>query len=670
MDCKIRVTAVAKRILCIITLLCLSCILNAQINYPHLINGTHLALSKENYKEAISELNQAIALRPDNFEPYYLRGYAKYCLEDFSGAINDFEKARTINPLYIKAFLHHGFCNMQMKNYGEAIRDFEDGLKIDPFDTDLFIARAAVYLQIGQYEKAIADYDFALGFKPELSPATRSNMALAYVNRGIAKAHLKQYDDALADLDKAFHYDFLNAEIPFRRGLVQLQRGADAIATADFAKALKLDPKNPLYLYYHASALLETGDTINALNEYEQVNRLDPRNALTYFRRGVIYSVRNEFEKALEMYGLVTTINPDNIYGYFNRSLIYCEQKQWNKAETDLSKVLQLNPIFVGAWINRSFVRQEKGDFQGSRSDHQQALRVIEARHGSNRDLEILYKQYTDSVYFDKITAFNADFVNGETRNKRPQYSEGDILPFPDFVLTFIGEEEYPEIDKLPHTYLEQQLSLLNSSGILPVKLVLRIEDPYRSSRLYIDEAVFNTINDLELRNLFRGVIEQRNENFNHAEACYRRLSHDSELESYAILNRSVILSKIEHQMTTAKNSKLPPPSLIAGIKDTTAIDCTRIIDLLSNKLSNGTKSAFLWYNLANAYLQTKAYDRAIDAYGEALSLRPGLAEAYFNRALTLIYIGENALARSDLSKAGELGISEAYAVLKRFGKW
>jgi hypothetical protein len=45
------------------------------------------------------------------------------------------------------------------------------------------------------------------------------------------------------------------------------------------------------------------------------------------------------------------------------------------------------------------------------------------------------------------------------------------------------------------------------------------------------------------------------------------------------------------------------------------------------------------------------------------------MAEAYYNRALTLLYVKENNLACKDLSKAGELGIKEAYNVIKRYCK-
>ena len=83
--------------------------------------------------------------------------------------------------------------------------------------------------------------------------------------------------------------------------------------------------------------------------------------------------------------------------------------------------------------------------------------------------------------------------------------------------------------------------------------------------------------------------------------------------------------------------------------------------------LEKNSSNPFIWYNLGNLHLQMQEFHKAIDDYSEAIKYESNLAEAYYNRGLTLLYLGEKELARTDLSKAGELGIKEAYAVMKRF---
>jgi tetratricopeptide (TPR) repeat protein len=76
---------------------------------------------------------------------------------------------------------------------------------------------------------------------------------------------------------------------------------------------------------------------------------------------------------------------------------------------------------------------------------------------------------------------------------------------------------------------------------------------------------------------------------------------------------------------------------------------------------------SFAWYNRANIKNRMRDFEGAIQDYTVATSLNPDFAEAFYNRALTLIYLNRNRDACYDLSKAGELGIAEAYNVIKRY---
>ena len=62
-----------------------------------------------------------------------------------------------------------------------------------------------------------------------------------------------------------------------------------------------------------------------------------------------------------------------------------------------------------------------------------------------------------------------------------------------------------------------------------------------------------------------------------------------------------------------------------------------------------------------------KNYDAAITHYTLAIQQDTDFAEAYFNRGLTYIYLDEVEKGIADLSKAGELGIYQAYNLISRF---
>jgi tetratricopeptide (TPR) repeat protein len=76
---------------------------------------------------------------------------------------------------------------------------------------------------------------------------------------------------------------------------------------------------------------------------------------------------------------------------------------------------------------------------------------------------------------------------------------------------------------------------------------------------------------------------------------------------------------------------------------------------------------AFAYYNRANMLCTQRDYEAAIRYYTKAIEVDGEFAEAYFNRGLTYIYTDENEKGLNDLSKAGELGIYQAYNLISRF---
>ena len=79
--------------------------------------------------------------------------------------------------------------------------------------------------------------------------------------------------------------------------------------------------------------------------------------------------------------------------------------------------------------------------------------------------------------------------------------------------------------------------------------------------------------------------------------------------------------------------------------------------------------NAYLYFDRGNLYASNKDYARAIADYDKAVKLDPKLAEAYYNRGIANINLGKTDLGIADLSKAGELGLYEAYSAIKKFSK-
>ncbi|MDE6046316.1 MAG: tetratricopeptide repeat protein, partial [Alistipes sp.] len=75
---------------------------------------------------------------------------------------------------------------------------------------------------------------------------------------------------------------------------------------------------------------------------------------------------------------------------------------------------------------------------------------------------------------------------------------------------------------------------------------------------------------------------------------------------------------------------------------------------------------AHAYYNRANLRALSGNLPEAFDDYTQAIALDPWLAEAYYNRGIIQLLMKDTRKGCLDLSKAGELGIAEAYDLLKR----
>jgi len=78
---------------------------------------------------------------------------------------------------------------------------------------------------------------------------------------------------------------------------------------------------------------------------------------------------------------------------------------------------------------------------------------------------------------------------------------------------------------------------------------------------------------------------------------------------------------------------------------------------------------AHAYYNRANLLALSGSLPEAYEDYSKAIELNPAFAEAYYNRGIIQIFMKDTRKGCLDISKAGELGILEAYEVLKRYAQ-
>ena len=135
------------------------------------------------------------------------------------------------NDLAARAWFSVGYL-IQDKDPEGAVSAYDQVLRLTPDSADAYTNRGIAKAALERYVDAIADHNEALHLRPDY--------ANAYTNRGGAKAALERYSDAIADFNEALDLKPDSAGAYYNRGLSEAALGLKSKAMKDFETALKL----------------------------------------------------------------------------------------------------------------------------------------------------------------------------------------------------------------------------------------------------------------------------------------------------------------------------------------------------------------------------------------------------------------------------------------------
>jgi tetratricopeptide (TPR) repeat protein len=162
--------------------------------------GTDL-LAEEKFSEAIGPLNKAISLDKSFAQAYIAKGDALKGMELYPDAGTAYSQALDLNPPDIeaaRALNGRGECYMEMSppDYNLALVDFQKSLNLNRGDASALSNLGHVLVASGQESTtSIRILDEAITLNPE--------DARAFRDRGMARAQMREFDKAVADLQKA-----------------------------------------------------------------------------------------------------------------------------------------------------------------------------------------------------------------------------------------------------------------------------------------------------------------------------------------------------------------------------------------------------------------------------------------------------------------------------------
>ncbi|MCQ2194021.1 MAG: tetratricopeptide repeat protein [Paludibacteraceae bacterium] len=650
----------------------------SQLNTNRILAIGQNALYFEDYVLSIQYFNQVIRVKPHLADPYFLRAVAKINLEDYQGSEDDCTLALERNPFMINAYECRGIARINQKKYTEAQEDFAQGLKFDPGNRRLMLYSGIAFMQEENYGKAIETLSSTIQKNPKFVDA--------YLNRGQAYLANKDTTASLADFEKALSLDKYRADCYAARGIVRYTRGEYKAALDDYNEAIRMKPDRPGYYINRGLIRYHLNDLKGTLNDYDNVIQLDPNNSMAYYNRGLLRNEIGDKNRALEDFDRVLEFNPDDYIALYNRALIETELGESNRAIADINKVLKEYPDFYPLYYCRAEAKEKKGDKKGAQLDYNQAMLMERDRwkqQGQHQEEKEKGKEKKTRTKSDKsIKNFNrlviADKEDEERRISFKSETRGKVqnINFNIDIEPLFHLSYYIKDNEMKKTnYFVQEITEINAKRQLPKKIQIGNHDTQLSKEQIVEHfhAIEEKTMSIEKNShyilyLSRAIDFEMIQDYQSAIEDYGKAIDANPSSWIAYFNRANIRHKkmeyeasLEDEIKSEKEKELSQSSsqLIYGL----------MLNDYDQVTTLAPRLPFGWYNKANILSEQKDFRNAMANYTKAIELDKDFAEAYFNRGLVHILVGESREGIADLSKAGELGIYSAYNIIKRYNK-
>lgn len=210
------------------------------------------AMSRQQYGEAIkiyTKIIEKTKLRQrEDFAIVYKRAVCYYYTEDYKRALSDLNQVVPKFPNLPQARMLRALTHKELGDNENKLKDLELALDGDPANADMLTWRASIYLDDDEFALAKKDLKVARLFKQD---------AEIEMYMGVAQYNTGAVDSAFQSLDKAIELDatYLPSYLYATSFCLGEDKYEKALEYLDYAG--RLEPDNMSVLFYKGIALVE-----------------------------------------------------------------------------------------------------------------------------------------------------------------------------------------------------------------------------------------------------------------------------------------------------------------------------------------------------------------------------------------------------------------------------
>lgn len=639
----------------------------AQINVDRVMLMGRNAMYYEDYVLSIQRFNMVIGARPYLAEPYFYRGLAKFYLEDFAGANLDVTQAISKNPYSENYYVLRGLCRINLSLYDEAERDYTKAIGINPLNEDCWHNRVLCQMQLERYHQA----DSCLNLMMKRWPKKSENYTL------MAQVKMGEKDTVKAEkwVDKAIDINPYDGSALSMKAMMLLTRNKYKEGEAMLDRAISQRPRTADLYLNRALARYNQDNLRGAMDDYDATLELAPQHFLAHYNRGLLRAQVGDDNRAIEDFNFVIEREPDNHIAIYNRAILLSNIGDLKGAMRDLTLLINEYPQFWDGYLMRAQLRRKLGDVYGAERDE---FKVMKARIEGVKKVKT--KKKTRKQDDKDLADYNKLVENEPTEPAKEYMSEYrgrvqerkvSLQPLPLYCISFY-EMENPLHNYAPYM---AEVERSNEQRKLGIRLYVSNTDKRASEESL--KVLFDDINYLSDK-ISQGTSVAMTAHLRRAMDYYHVRDYEQGLSDVdTVLVREndnmlacMVRAQMQYALVLAEHTELvqfdkAPLSPSNDVR----LSLHRALEDYAHAQSLNERQPFAHFNRGNIYILLHDYDLAVKEYSASLAIDPTFPDAYYNRGVAYLLQGNKEKGLADLSQAGELGIYNAYSLIKQYSK-
>ena len=288
----------------------------------HLQKGVDL-LRKQQYAEALPELEQAHRAQPASAEIENLLGITCTQLAEFIAADAHYRRAIVLAPKLPSPHKNLGFNLSNEKQYPEAERELRRALALDASDPFTHYYLALVYLSTSRDALAVEQLPASENLLAS-DPESRYLMARACLNTD----HVHEAVNLIHSLNQRQ----LTPAEEYELATMLSAKHLDTEAVTMFESVLAANPKSWAAQYDLALAEINAGQSEKAIRILEPLTQQQPGNAAILSYLGSAYESSNQLPQALDAYERAVRVDPQNPDRYLDYTRLLMDLDRTDEA--------------------------------------------------------------------------------------------------------------------------------------------------------------------------------------------------------------------------------------------------------------------------------------------------------------------------------------------------